>query len=427
MPSDLSTPPGILFVDDDADIRQAAGLLLSRHGFRLHGAAGPDAAWSVLAAEPIEAVLLDLNFDRGATTGAEGLAWLGKLIAHDPDAVVIVVTGHSGINIAVAAMRAGATDFLMKPWRNDRLVATLQDAVALRRRRRVAPAGDAAAGQDLHDPLVGESGAFRQVLAVLHRAASTEAPVLLSGEAGTGKTLLAQAIHAQSPHRHARLATLDVAAAWAEGEAGLAAALAAAAPGGTLLLEEIVALPVAGQALLAGALPAGMRLLATTRQPPEALRETVQPDLLHRLNTVELALPPLRARAGDVALLAEHFVRLFGRRYGRAELSLSADALDALSAHRWPGNVRALRLAVERAAVLAPHDVLTAADIPLAVPAAADVATPAPGSGDLNLARSERAIVEAALRRHGFNVSHAARELGLTRAALYRRMARHGL
>ena len=423
MPSDLSRPPSILFVDDDADVRKAAAMLLGRHGLALHGAADPAEAWSVLAAEPVDAILLDLNFERGATTGAEGLAWLKALIAHDPDAVVVVVTGHSGINIAVAAMRAGAADFVMKPWNNDRLLATLNDAIALRRRRRGTKAATAEPGDE---PIIGLSTPWRRTLDIMHRAAPTDAPVLLIGETGTGKTLLAHAIHRLSPRRDRTLTILDPAAAWASGEAGLVAALADAEQGGTLVLDEIGGLPAAAQSRLASALP-GARMIAATRRTRDALRIEVQPDLLHRLNVVELVLPPLRDRGDDVRLLAEHYLRLFSHRYGRAGLSFSPEAADAVAAHDWPGNVRELRLVVERATVLASGDVLHAQDIPLAAPRASDVPAPAPGSGDLNLAASEKAVVQAALRRHGFNVSHAAKELGLTRAALYRRMARHGL
>ena len=431
MPVELSTPDilaaTILFVDDDADVRHAADMLLSRHGIRLLLATSPQEAWSLLAAEQVDVVLLDLNFGRGMTTGVQGLDWLKALLAQDPQAVVVVVTGHSGIGIAVAAMRAGAADFVMKPWRNDRLVKTLCEAVALRRRRQHKTFNVFA--QDA--PIIADSPQMRRVLEVTIQVAPTDASVLLLGEAGTGKTLLAHHLHRLSRRGSQALVTLDPATACSAGETSLDAALSGLEPDTTLLLDEVSGLTPGVQLRLATLLPPELRLLTSTRLPREALQRSIQADLLYRLNTVELELPPLRLRGEDVRLLAEHYLRLFGRRHGRPELTFSTAALDAVAAHAWPGNVRELRLAVERATVLAPMvlqgDRLEAVDIPLPASLGDDVVTPTPGTGDLNLARSERAVVEAALRRHGFNVSYAARELGVTRATLYRRMARHGL
>jgi DNA-binding NtrC family response regulator len=418
-------------------VQKAAAMLLPRRGFTLLSARCPAEAWSVLAVEPVDVVLLDLNFQPGSISGAEGLRCLEELLAHDPDMVVVVVTGHSGINIAVAAMRAGASDFVMKPWSNERLVATLHDAAMLRRQRRDARDGGTRTeiSDPEHTPVIGDSPPMQRVLGLMRRTAPTDAPVLLIGEAGTGKTLLAHAIHRQSPRSSRPLVTLDPAAAWSEGEAAFSAALASVDASGTLFLDEVGALPSALQARLLGFIRERpeLRLLAASRQKREALHDKVgqggaiQADLLYRFNTVELLLPPLRDRGEDARLLAEHYLRLFARRYGRAGLVLSPQAADAIAAASWPGNVRALRQAVERAVVLAQGGVLGPEDIPLGVPILEGVAAMLPGDGDLNLARSEKSVVEAALRRHGFNVSHAARELGLTRAALYRRMARHGL
>ena len=425
----VSSPHRILFVDDDADVRTAAAMVLARRGFSLLQASGPDEAWSVLAAEPVDAVLLDLNFSPGAVTGAEGFGFLKALLAHDPDSVVVVVTGHSGINVAVAAMRAGAADFVMKPWSNDRLVATLTEAAALRRTRRNAqggPARDATA----HDPIVGACAQIAVARDLVDRTASTGAPMLILGETGTGKGLFAQAIHRLRPGAAGPMITIDPAAAWAEGPSALRRALADLPTGASLFLDEVGGLPVAAQGLLATALGERpeLRLVAASRRTRQALASgLLQSNLLYRLNTVEVALPPLRERGADVRLLADHFLRLFTRVYGRPRVALAPTDMDAIAACPWPGNVRALRLAIERAVVLATDGRLATADIILAGTHGDDVSSPAPGAGDLNLAKSERALVEAALKRHGFNVSLAARDLGLTRAALYRRMARHSL
>ena len=432
-PSSPDIRPSILFIDDDADVQKAAALLLLRRGFSLLSAHNPSEAWSVLSSEPVDVVLLDLNFRPGSVSGAEGFACLEALVAHDPDMVVVIVTGHSGINIAVAAMRAGATDFVMKPWNNERLVTTLTDAVAVRRQRRNArPSAAQVADQTPppDSPIIGESPAMRRILDPMRRAAATDVPILLLGEAGTGKSLLAHSIHRLSARADRSFTTLDPMALWSEGEGAWATALSAVTPDGTLFLDEIGELPQSLQARLQAFLNERphLRMVTASRQKRDALHGgMLQSDLLYRLNIVELSLPPLRERGDDVRLLATHFLRLFARRYQRPALTLSPDALDIIATASWPGNIRALAQAMERAVVLARGSVLLPADIPIHAPLPEGVAAARPGDGDLNLTRFEKAIVEAALRRHGFNVSHAATELGLSRAALYRRMARHGL
>ncbi len=434
MPDVLSSLPRILFVDDDADVQRSAAMLLPRRGFELLSARSPQEAWSLLGTGPVDVVLLDLNFSSGATSGAEGFSMLQALIAHDPDMIVVIVTGHSGINIAVSAMRAGAADFVMKPWSNERLVTTLNEAVALRHRRRGdrlgLPKTDEAEPERDETPVIGESPAIRRVLELMRRTAATDAPILLIGDAGTGKSLLAHTIHRLSPRAARPLVIVDPAAVWETGEGGLTVAFDALDDTGSLFLDEVGSLPPPLQTRLLTLLQnhPSLRLIAATRQPRDLLQQgSLHPDLLYHLNTVELALPRLRERGDDVRLLAAHYLRLFARRYGRSAMTFSPEADAAIVAHEWTGNVRALRQAVERAVVLAQHDILRPEDIPLAAPLPEGLATALPGQGDLNLARSEKAIVEAALKRHGFNVSHAAKELGLTRAALYRRMARHGL
>jgi DNA-binding NtrC family response regulator len=426
--------PTVLFIDDDADVQKAASLLLRRHGITLLAARSPAEAFSVLAVGTVDVVLLDLNFAPGATSGAEGLACLDGLIAQDPDAVVVVVTGHSGVNIAVAAMRAGASDFVMKPWNNDRLVAALRDAADRRAHRRAARAAGAepsTAGYD-EPVLIGDSPAMRQVQALAHRVAAADVPVLVVGEPGSGKSLLAQIIHRHAPRAGAPLIMLDPAGIWSEGEAALMAALAAIDPAATVVLETIDALPLPVQTRLAAWLGSHstVRVLSGARQHrPGLLAGGLNAALLDRLSTVDITLPPLRERGADAVLLAEHFGRVFARRHARPPPSLSDETRAAIAAAPWPGNVRELRQAMERAVVLSTGALLQIEDV-LPAWAGAQTGTPAtlpmPVDSDLTLERAERAAVQAALRRHGFNVSRAARQLGLTRAALYRRMAKHG-
>jgi DNA-binding NtrC family response regulator len=408
----------VLFVDDDRDVLTSAEVLLRRNGWRMLRAESPAQAWSVLAAESADVVLLDLNFSRGATSGEEGFRFLRELRAHDPAAAVVVVTGHSGVNVAVAAMKAGASDFVMKPWSNARLTDTLSDALALRPRSDHEPS--AAPRQPA--VLLGESPAIQRVRDLIARAAPTEAAVLLTGAAGSGKSLAAQALHARSGRAERPLVRLDLRSQTPDADA-LARALAEAA-GGTLLLDEVSALSPPAQGALLDGLERGadLRLISTTRDPAAA-RAAVRDDLMARLAVVEVALPPLAARQDDAVLIAEHFVRLFARRHGRAPKPLDESAVARLAADPPPGEVRGLRQAIERAMVLSDAEILTAADF--APPEAAPGAVRA--EPDLNLARGEKAAVEAALKRHGHNVSQAARDLGLTRAALYRRMLKHGL
>jgi len=410
----------VLIVDDDPDVVTAAQVLLQRNGFRLAVARSPAEAWSVLAAEPVEVILLDLNFARGATSGAEGFAFLAEIRAHDPEAVVVVVTGHSGINIAVAAMKAGASDFVMKPWNNPRFLETVRAAVALRRQRRSGEAAAAALDDDLL--MVGESPPMKRVRELIARAAPTGAAVLIHGEAGTGKGLTARLLHARSG-RTGPLVRLDLRGLEAEAPDALGRAIDEAR-GGALFLDEVAELSAAAQTRLLALLEQAtdLRLISATRRGPDGL-SGLRDDLLARLSTVEVFLPPLAQRGEDLELLLEHFIRVFARRYGRPPKPLDSSAVDLLRAQPMTGNVRGLRQAAERAVVLSAADILTAADFS----APAQPSGGGQAAGDFNLARSEKAIVEAALKRHGHNVSHAARELGLTRAALYRRMVKHGL
>ncbi len=410
----MSTESHILVIDDDPDIAKAARLLLERHGMRVSTAANPEAAWVLLAGEPIDVILLDLNFARGRTTGEEGFAMLDRLIAADARAVVIVVTGHSGIAVAVRAMRSGATDFVIKPWNNERLLTTVERGLALRRAKL-----ETAATPPVHDGiLLGESAGITRARDLVARVAPTAAPILIHGAAGTGKTLVARLVHQASSHAALPLITVDAEAA----DAAVIAQQTAAAAGGLLVIDHIDRLPRALNGVLLSALD-GIRVIATTRLDRTGVRVAIGEDLLDRVGTIEIALPPLVDRAGDVALLARHFLALFAYRHGKPLRPLDADAVQAIAADRWPDNVRGLRQMMERAVLLGNGETYAISDL-LRSPGAAEPQSLAP---DLSLARNEETLITAALERHAFNVSRAAAQLGLTRAALYRRMARYGL
>jgi len=439
----------LLVVDDDADVLTAARLLLKASFERVLTTEDPADIEVVMARERVDVFLIDMNFAIGRNTGTEGLHWLDRVLELDPDAVIVLMTAFGDLNTAVAAMRKGAADFVLKPWQNDKLVATLNVAAELRRSRRTVRAlGEP---QPLPD-MIAESGAMKAVLKVVGRVAPTDANVLIRGENGTGKELIAKALHRQSSRANNVLVTVDLGAVpenLFEGElfGHIKGAFTGAdrdragrfqaAHRGTLFLDEIGNLPPPLQTKLLRVLenrevmplgsdrpvPVDVRLLAATNQPLDRLVADGQfrEDLLYRINTIEIDLPPLRERPEDIPVLARHFVSLYARKYHLPERSLTRSALDALGRHRWPGNVRELSHAIERALILCESESLVAEDFELRRAVSAE----RPAS--LNLEANERCMVERALNSTNGNISHAAKALGITRAALYRRIEKFGL
>jgi two-component system, NtrC family, response regulator HydG len=406
-------------------------------------------------------LLLDMNFAPGADEGAEGLKWLADVLALDPQAVVVLVTAHSGVELAVQAMKQGAADFVTKPWENERLLATLLAAVNLRRSRieaaelRNRNRGLAAASR-IESGMIGTSSAALRVFESIRRAAPTDANVLILGENGTGKELVAREIHRLSARSREVFLRVDVGAlspqlfeselfghrrgAFTDAKEDRIGLFRAAA-GGTLFLDEIGNLALHLQSKLLTALerhevipvgankpePIDVRLVCATNLAPEQLADAnrFREDLLYRINTVEILLPPLRQRREDIALLVEHFIALYAQKYNFPAKRLSAAALEEITAHAWPGNVRALRHAVERAVIFSEGVVFEAADFSLAAPRPQPATTPSPDSSTLDAV--EKSAIARALEKHGGNVSHAAQALGLTRASLYRRKEKYGL
>jgi DNA-binding NtrC family response regulator len=453
----------VVVVDDDDDILISARLLLRGLFREVVTLSRPEEAVALLSTRSPDLMLLDANFARGATDAAEGLALLQRLLTADPQLIVIMITAHAGVNVAVEAMKRGATDFVSKPWSNDRLLSSARTGAALSRSRRSVAAqapGLAGASVSGETPLIGSAPAMARVHSLIARAGPTDANVLVLGENGTGKELVARELHRQSLRGGKPIITVDLGAiatelidselfghvkgAFTDARSDRVGRIQAA-DGGTLFLDEVGNLPLALQPKLLTALeqrvvtpvganrpvPVNIRVIAATNMTPEMLRNPshFRQDLLFRLNTIEINLPALRERREDVALLIEHFLAHYAKRYNRATPGVTPAALDALVAHDWPGNVRALRHAIERAVILGGDGVLGLEDFPLALVTRhiAREAVVAPGTEDLNLDRVERRLVEEALRKHGYNISAAANELGLSRAALYRRMEKHGL
>jgi DNA-binding NtrC family response regulator len=455
-----------IVVDDDQDILLSARLLLRDMFGDVLTFQSPDEAMRAMEEALPDVVLLDANFGRGATNAAEGFHWLSEILKRDPEAVVVMITAHGGVQIAVEAMKRGATDFVSKPWSNERLLATVRTAAALRNsredavteRKRAAVVSAPVAGGET--PLLGQSPAMARVYSLIERAAPTDANVLILGENGTGKELVARELHRRSRRRDNVLVSVDLGAvaenlfeselfghvkgAFTDARGDRIGRLQAA-DGGTLFLDEVGNLPLHLQPKLLTALeqrqvvPVGankpveidVRVVAATNLPPDQLADEhrFRQDLLFRLNTVEIELPPLRDRPEDILLLVEHFLGLYSKKYGKPERQLPRHVAAALQDYSWPGNVRALRHAAERAVILAADGEYVIEDFSLSRAATPRMpAAPAPGAAsDLNLDRAEKQIVEQALKKHSYNISLAAAELGLTRASLYRRMDKHGL
>jgi DNA-binding NtrC family response regulator len=456
-----------LVVDDDPDILLSARLLLRDLFKDVATFQAPEEAMKAMDEGRPDVILLDANFGRGATNAAEGFHWLAEILKRDPEAVVVMITAHGGVQTAVEAMKRGATDFVSKPWSNERLLATVRTAAALRnsreeavteRKRAAAIAAPAAGGET---PLLGKSPGIARIFSLIDRAAPTEANVLILGENGTGKELVARELHSKSRRSDRVFVSVDLGAvapnlfeselfghvkgAFTDARGDRIGRLQAA-DGGTLFLDEVGNLPLHLQPKLLTALeqrqvipvgankpvPIDVRVVAATNLPPERLADEnlFRQDLLFRLNTVEIELPPLRERREDVPLLVEHYVALYSKKYGKPVRIVPPEVAAALKAYDWPGNVRALRHAAERAVILAADDAFTLEDFSLSRSAAPRVAVPQPAppaGSDLNLDRAEKQMVEAALKKHAYNISLAAAELGLTRASLYRRMDKHGL
>ena len=445
-------------VDDDPDIALAARLALRDMFERVETLDSPADLLPLVEAERPDAILLDLNFQRAATDGREGLDYLGKIMAADPDAAVVIITAHGAVSIAVQAIKKGASDFVAKPWSNERLAATVRSAAALRRSRIEAKAERGRATElapSSDTPLLGNSEAMQRVRTLIDRAAPTDANVLVLGENGTGKEIVAREIHRLSRRSREPLVSVDLGATAESlfeselfghvkgsftGAAGDRMGRLKAADHSTLFLDEIGNLPLHLQPKLLTALeqrevvpvganrpiPIDVRVVAATNMSADQLADEkrFRQDLLFRLNTIEIALPPLRERRDDVPQLLDHYLRLYERKYDKPERDLPPAVLEVLVRHDWPGNVRALRHAAERAVIMAEGPRYRTEDFPLPNRSGAAVSI---ASESLNLDQLEKQMIERALRMHHFNVSLAAAELGLSRGALYRRMEKHGL
>lgn len=437
----------ILLADDDAGVVQVLSLLLGDFGYQTRSASSAADALELLRTQHIDAALVDMNFQRDTTSGDEGLALIRQIRARHPQLPVVAMTGWGDIDLAVRAVRLGAQDFITKPWDEDRLLATIASMTAQRRDAIV----DTDAPADA--PPMPTSPAMLEVLRLIDRVAPSTANILLLGEHGTGKDFTAGLIHQRSARAAKPLVTADL-GGLAEGtfESELFGHVAGAftdaktartgrfelAHGGTLFLDEIANISLSQQARLLRVLQTGqiervgssrtqrvdVRIIAATNADLDAAvaAGTFRMDLRFRLNTVTLQLPPLRERMQDIVSLAHYFLRFYAARYVRETTQFTRAALDLLLGHRWPGNIRELAHAIERAVLLASGSVIDWNDLRIDS-GPADAVPPSHES----LSETERRRIEEVLRRTNRNVQQAAKLLGLSRGALYRRLERYGL
>ena len=447
----------ILVADDDTDVLTALQVLLRSEGWEVETATSPALVLVALDRHDFDVALLDLNYARDTTSGQEGLELLELIRARDATLPVVVMTAWSSVEGAVAAVKRGARDYVQKPWENARLVQTLRTQLELGQALRIGrrlELENQLLRRDGAPKMIADSPAMRPVLDLIARVAPSDAHVLITGEHGTGKELVARLLHAASARSARSLVTVNMGGLTETlfeselfghvkgaftGATGDRSGRFELADQGTLFLDEIANLPIAQQAKLLRVLQTGefervgasrprradVRLLTATNAD---LREEVRQgrfreDLLFRLNTVEIHLPPLRERREDVSGLARHFLERHARRYRKTLEGFDEEALQGLLGHAWPGNVRELDHVVERAVLLARERLVRATDLGLR--AAADAT--APPLEHLTLDEVERLLIQRALQRHSGNVSDAARTLGLSRSALYRRLERHGL
>lgn len=448
----------ILVIDDDEDVLFAARMVLKPHVETVLTSPDPAMLPELLNEQTFDVIFLDMNFKRDVSSGNEGFYWLKEIRDRDPQSVVVLMTAYGGVETAVRAMKEGATDFVLKPWQNEKLLATLASALTLRETRHEVEKWRTRQHQlsrDLDTPyhdIIGSSAPMREVFRMIEKVAKTDANVLILGENGTGKELVARALHRGSERSNEMFLSVDMGSITESlFESELFGHTKGAftdarderpgrfevADGGSLFLDEIGNLSLSMQSKLLTVIqnrevtrvgsskPVAFdtRLIFATNMPiHDMVREkSFRQDLLYRINTVEISLPPLRERGKDVLQLARHFLQTYAKKYRKVEPVLSVGAEAALMSHSWPGNIRELQHAMERAVIMSESHVLEPADV------IASNQHRSVGLEEMDLENMEKTVIRRALDRYDGNITRAANELGLTRAALYRRIEKYGL
>jgi DNA-binding NtrC family response regulator len=454
------TEASILIVDDDPAVRTAAQMFLKQMFTVVITCSKPEQIPGLMEEIRFDVILLDMNFSPGKNDGSEGIEWLGKILEQDPAAVVVFITAYGGVDLAVSAMRSGAFDFIVKPWENEKLIGVIRTALQMKESRREAEKLKERQDLLLSDldqhsgMIIGESLAMGKMIQTIEKVAETDANILLLGENGSGKEVVAREIHRRSGRRNEAFIGIDLGAipeslfeselfghtrgAYTDAKKEKAGRFEVAT-GGTLFLDEIGNLGVQMQAKLLKVLEErqitrvgsnlpraiDIRLISASNKPLHEMTRSKEfrEDLLYRINTVEIRIPPLRERTGDIPLLAEHFIRLYSQKYQKPGVRISKSTCLRLENYPWPGNIRELRHAIERAVILSEGESLDFTDL-----LSHHSPNIRPDSrSDLNLQEMERKFILKAISRNHGNMTRAAADLGLARAALYRRLQKHGL
>ncbi|MFC2098323.1 sigma-54-dependent transcriptional regulator [Bacteroidota bacterium] len=452
-------PGKILIIDDDRDILLTARVVMKKQFGNIQTETDPSKVIPLLLEESHDVILLDMNFSAGATSGKEGLKWLREIMKAVPSSQVVMMTAYGDIDLAVKAMQEGAADFVVKPWDNQKLLATIINVYKLHQSNKQIL--DLRQKQDLlhHDldqeftEIIGRSARMKMVMDTVEKVAKTDANVLILGENGTGKELVARALHRSSDRSEEIFVSVDLGAipetlfeselfghvkgAFTDAREDRSGRFEIAS-GGTLFLDEIGNLTFPLQAKLLSVLqnrvinrvgssretPIDIRLISATNMPIyEMVQEkSFREDLLYRINTVEIKIPSLRERKEDIPLLADHFTTLYARKYKKEGIKLQAEAYQKLKDYLWPGNIRELQHVIERAIIMTDAEVLKPADFLISRPA---------GSATLvtgyRMEEVEAETIRQALERYRYNISKAADELGMARTTLYRKMTKYGI
>ncbi len=450
----------ILIIDDNRSVLSALELLLQDEFSDIKYLTGPKELPGLLQSGDIDVILLDMNFKAGINTGNEGIYWLREIMKSDPDTSVVMITAYGDVELAVKAMREGAVDFVLKPWENEKLIATLNSALKLRKSRKevnklksAQKSLKSSLSSSYHKTIIGSSQPVAEIMRIIDKVAATDAAVLITGENGTGKDLVANEIHRRSGRKDEVMITVDMGAitetlfeselfghvkgSFTDAKEDRAGKIEAAI-GGTLCLDEIGNLSLSLQSKLLNALesmlitrvgsnkpiPVDIRLISITNRDLDSMvREGLfREDLLYRINTIHIEVPPLRSRKSDIPGLSEFFLKKYSDKYGKPSLKLTAQALEILSGYEWPGNIRELQHTIEKAVILTEGNLIKPEDLMLKHSTGERYEI-----SDKTLDDMERQMIVNSLRDNKGNKSAAADQLGITRQKLYNRLRKYGI
>jgi two-component system response regulator HydG len=445
----------VLVIDDDHDVLTAVKLLLKTEVAEVVTERNPEQVLSLLAKKDFDVILLDMNFNASVNTGNEGLYWLKRIKDVRPQTAVIMITAFGDIDLAVKSLKEGASDFMLKPWQNEKLLATLNDALKEKKDAGIKSQDLVDGNADVWNELIGTSEVMQEIFHKVKKVAPTDANILLTGENGTGKDLIAKAIHMHSLRASKPFIKVDVGAlteslfeselfghrkgAFTDAREDRTGRFETA-NGGTLFLDEIGNITLSQQAKLLTilqnrqvirlgsnqAMPIDIRLICATNVPLAELanENRFRKDLVYRINTIGIEVPPLRRRKEDIILLAKHFLVEYAEKYFRPSIAIDDSAVEKLMSYHFPGNVRELRYIIERAVIMADGKILSADDLIFSPiePSGVEAAT-----NDIRLSTVEKNTILRAIEKNNGNITKAARELGLTRTALYRRISKYDI